>query len=67
LYGDLGGNRTVNNLDRGKLKVAYGSVAGGSNDLLVLDVNPDGTRNNLDRGKFNLNFGTVFSDFTPTI
>src|SRR5262249_40879703 len=67
LYGDFSGDQTVNNLDRGRFNLAYGTSAGDVNYVAAFDLNGDGTINNLDRAKFNLNFGKSLTGFTPTI
>jgi hypothetical protein len=67
LYGDFTGAKTVNNADRLKFNLAFGTSAGAANFLAALDANDDGTINNLDRLKFNPNFGKTLSGFTATI
>jgi hypothetical protein len=66
-YGDFTGAKTVNNADRLKFNLAFGTSAGAAAFLAALDVDDNGTINNADRLKFNLNFGKTLSGFIATI
>jgi probable HAF family extracellular repeat protein len=59
LFGDVNGDRTVNGLDFGFFKNAFGTQAGDSNYLSYLDFNGDGVINGFDLGQFRTRFGTM--------
>ena len=59
LFGDVNGDQTVNGLDFGFFKNAFGTQTGDPNFLGFLDFNGDGVINGFDFGQFKLRFGTV--------
>jgi hypothetical protein len=56
-YGDVNGDRTVNGLDFGLFRTAFGTSLGNPLYLDYLDVNGDGAINGLDFGPFRARFG----------
>jgi hypothetical protein len=59
MFGDVNGDQTVNGLDFGFFKNAFGTQVGDANYLSYLDVDGDGVVNGLDFGQFKLRFGTM--------
>jgi hypothetical protein len=59
LFGDVNGDQTVNGLDLGFFRTAFGSALGDANYLSYLDFNGDGNINGLDLGQFRTRFGTT--------
>jgi hypothetical protein len=59
LFGDVNGDRTVNGLDLGFFRNAFGTSAGDPNYLSYLDFNGDGVINGFDLGQLRTRFGTV--------
>jgi hypothetical protein len=59
LFGDVNGDQTVNGLDIGFFKNAFGTQLGDAAYLSYLDLNGDGVINGFDFGQFRLRFGTV--------
>jgi hypothetical protein len=57
-FGDVNGDRTVNGLDLGFFRNAFGTSAGDPNFLSFFDFNGDGTINGFDLGQFRTRFGT---------
>jgi hypothetical protein len=58
-FGDVNGDRTVNGLDLGFFRNAFGTQTGDPNYLSYLDFNGDGVINGFDLGQFRTRFGTV--------
>jgi hypothetical protein len=58
-FGDVNGDRTVNGLDLGFFRNAFGTQTGDPNYLSYLDLNGDGVINGFDLGQFRTRFGTV--------
>jgi hypothetical protein len=58
-FGDSNGDATVNGLDFGLFRSAFGTALGDSNYVAYFDFNGDGVINGLDFGQFNLRFGTT--------
>jgi hypothetical protein len=59
LFGDVNGDQTVNGLDLGFFRNAFGTQTGDANYLSYLDLNGDGVINGFDLGQFRTRFGTV--------
>jgi hypothetical protein len=59
MFGDVNGDRTVNGLDLGFFRNAFGTSAGDTNFLSYFDYNGDGVINGFDLGQFRTRFGTV--------
>jgi hypothetical protein len=59
LFGDVNGDQTVNGLDLGFFRNAFGTQAGDANYLSYLDLNGDGVINGFDLGQFRTRFGTM--------
>jgi hypothetical protein len=59
LFGDVNGDQTVNGLDLGFFRNAFGTQNGDPNYLRYLDLNGDGVINGFDLGQFRTRFGTV--------
>jgi len=59
MFGDVNGDQTVNGLDFGFFKNAFGTQSGDPNFLDYLDYNGDGVINGFDFGQFKLRFGTT--------
>jgi uncharacterized delta-60 repeat protein len=59
LFGDVNGDQTVNGLDFGYFKNAFGTQSGDAAYLSYLDLNGDGVINGFDFGQFRTRFGTV--------
>jgi hypothetical protein len=59
LFGDVNGDQTVNGLDFGFFKNAFGTQVGDANYLSFLDFDGDGVINGLDFGQFRTRFGTA--------
>jgi autotransporter-associated beta strand protein len=58
-FGDVNGDRTVNGLDFGFFKNAFGTQVSDPNYLRFFDFNGDGVINGFDFGQFKLRFGTT--------
>ena len=58
-FGDVNGDRTVNGLDLGFFRDAFGTQIGDGNYLSYLDYDGDGVINGLDLGQFRTRFGTM--------
>jgi hypothetical protein len=58
-FGDVNGDQTVNGLDLGFFRNAFGTQTGDANYLSYLDLNGDGVINGFDLGQFRTRFGTV--------
>jgi hypothetical protein len=58
-FGDVNGDQTVNGLDFGFFRNAFGTQAGDPNYLSYLDLNGDGVINGFDFGQFRTRFGTM--------
>jgi hypothetical protein len=58
-FGDVNGDRTVNGLDLGFFRNAFGTQAGDANYLSYLDFDGDGVINGFDLGQFRTRFGTM--------
>jgi hypothetical protein len=58
LFGDINGDRTVNGLDLGYFRDAFGSQIGEANFLGYLDFDADGVINGFDFSQFRIRFGT---------
>jgi hypothetical protein len=58
-FGDVNGDRTVNGLDLGFFRNAFGTQAGDTNYLSYFDLNADGVINGFDLGQFRTRFGTM--------
>ena len=56
-FGDVNGDATVNGLDFGAFRAAFGTSAGSPAYLAYLDYNGDGAINGLDFGEFRPRFG----------
>ena len=56
-YGDVTGDATVNGLDFGPFRTAFGTIAGNPLYLDYLDFNGDGVINGIDFGEFRPRFG----------
>ena len=59
LYGDVNGDKAVNNTDLAAFRTAFGTVNGDANYSSLLDFNGDGAINNTDLAQFRSRFGTV--------
>jgi hypothetical protein len=59
IYGDVNGDQTVNGLDFGFFRNAFGTQTGDANYLNYLDINGDGVINGFDFGQFRTRFGTT--------
>ena len=59
LYGDVNGDRAVNNTDLAAFRTAFGATAGQPGYLDYLDFNGDGAINNTDLAQFRVRFGTI--------
>jgi len=59
MFGDVNGDQTVNGLDFGYFKNAFGTQVGDANYLSYLDIDGDGVINGLDFGQFRTRFGTM--------
>ena len=59
MFGDVNGDQTVNGLDFGFFKNAFGTQIGDANYLSYLDINGDGVINGFDFGQFRTRFGTM--------
>jgi ELWxxDGT repeat protein len=59
MFGDVNGDRTVNGLDLGFFRNAFGSQSGEVNYLSYFDFNGDGVINGFDLGQFRTRFGTM--------
>jgi hypothetical protein len=59
MFGDVNGDRTVNGLDLGFFRNAFGTSAGDPNFLSYFDYNGDGVINGFDLGQFRTRFGTM--------
>ena len=57
LFGDVDGNKTVNNSDYFKFNKAFNSKSGQASYNAAFDFNGDGIINNTDYFQFNKNFG----------
>src|SRR5206468_5307197 len=57
LYGDVNGDRTVNNTDLAAFRSAFGAVSGDPGYVSALDFNADGAVNNTDLAAFRSRFG----------
>jgi titin len=57
LYGDVNGDGTVNPLDFGRFRTAYGSNLGDAKYVPAFDINHDSTIGTFDFGKFKSNYG----------
>ena len=55
----MNGDQTVNGLDFGFFKNAFGTQAGDPNYLSYFDFNGDGVINGFDFGQFRMRFGTT--------
>jgi hypothetical protein len=60
-YGDVNGDRTVNGLDLGEFRSAFGTSTGNPNYMPYLDQNGDGAVNGLDLAVFRTHFGTTLA------
>jgi dockerin type I repeat protein len=58
-FGDVNGDQTVNGLDFGFFKNAFGTQLGDASYLSYLDVDGDGVINGFDFGQFRTRFGTA--------
>ena len=58
-FGDVNGDQTVNGLDFGFFKNAFGTQLGDAAYLSYLDINGDGVINGFDFGQFRTRFGTM--------
>jgi Dockerin type I domain len=59
LFGDINGDQTVNGLDFGYFRDAFGTQTGDANFLSYIDFNGDGVINGFDFGQFKTRFGTM--------
>jgi ELWxxDGT repeat protein len=59
MFGDMNGDRTVNGLDFGSFKDAFGTQTGDAHYLSFLDFDGDGVINGFDFGQFRSRFGTI--------
>jgi len=59
MFGDVNGDQTVNGLDFGFFRNAFGTQVGDANYLSYLDIDGDGVINGLDFGQFRSRFGTM--------
>jgi hypothetical protein len=59
MFGDVNGDQTVNGLDFGFFKNAFGTQFGDAGYLGYLDFNGDGVINGLDFAQFRTRFGTM--------
>jgi uncharacterized delta-60 repeat protein len=59
MFGDVNGDQTVNGLDLGFFRNAFGTQTGDPNYLSYLDLNGDGVINGFDLGQFRTRFGTM--------
>ena len=59
MFGDVNGDQTVNGLDFGFFRNAFGTQVGDPNYLRFLDFNGDGVINGFDFGQFRTRFGTM--------
>jgi hypothetical protein len=58
LFGDVNGDRTVNGLDLGIFRDAFGTQVGDANYLSYFDFDGDGVINGFDFGQFRTRFGS---------
>jgi hypothetical protein len=67
-YGDVNGDRRINNTDLNRMSQTFGKQSGDLGYLAYLDFNGDGRVNNTDLNQLSARFGTsLVSGFTPTI
>jgi glucose/arabinose dehydrogenase len=59
MFGDVNGDATVNGLDLGVFRNAFGTQVGDPNFLSYLDFDGDGVINGFDLGQFRNRFGTT--------
>jgi hypothetical protein len=59
MFGDVNGDATVNGLDLGVFRNAFGTQVGDPNFLSYLDFDGDGVINGFDLGQFRNRFGTM--------
>ena len=58
-FGDVNGDQTINGLDFGFFKDAFGTQLGDANFLSYLDFDGDGVINGFDFGQFRTRFGAT--------
>jgi acyl-CoA thioesterase FadM len=61
LFGDINGNKVVNNADYGLFRNAFGSAAGSAAYVNAFDFDNNGVINNADYGQFRNRFGKTFA------
>jgi Bacterial Ig-like domain (group 3) len=67
LFGDVGGNLTVNTGDSRAFSRTFGSVAADAAYLAAMDYSADGAISTAESRQFSHRFGVTYSGFTPTI